>query len=84
MARKRALLDRMLANPAADWTIADIERLCREEALQMRAPAHGSHYTVFSDALDGILTVPARRPIKPVYIRKLASLVLAHRKAKQP
>lgn len=84
MARKRPLLDRMLDNPAADWTISDIERLCREEGLQVRPPAHGSHFTVFSDALDGILTVPARRPIKPVYIRKLASLVLAHRKAKQP
>jgi hypothetical protein len=82
MARKRPLLDRMLDNPAADWTIADIERLCREEGLLIRPPSHGSHYTVFSDALDGILTVPARRPIKPVYIRKLAALALAHREAK--
>ena len=83
MAKKRPFLDRMLDSPAADWTITDIERLCREEGLSIRPPSHGSHYTVFSDALHGILTVPARRPIKPVYIRKLAALALAHREAKR-
>jgi hypothetical protein len=82
MARKRSLLDKMAANPADDWTIPDVERLCREVGLTCLPPSHGSHYVVFSDALDGILTVPARRPTKPVYIRKLVALATAHANAR--
>jgi hypothetical protein len=72
----------MSANPADDWTMADVERLCRDVGLTCLPPSHGSHYVVFSDALDGILTVPARRPIKPVYIRKLVALAAAHAKSR--
>jgi hypothetical protein len=82
MARKRSLLEQMLANPAKGWTIADVTRLCAQTGLEIRPPSHGSHYVVFSDALDGILTVPAHRPIKPVYIRKLAALAPAHAETK--
>jgi len=43
MARKRSLLERMKANPRADWTIPDIEKLCAETGLTMHAPGSGSH-----------------------------------------
>jgi hypothetical protein len=33
-----ALLERMRANPRADWTIADVERLCRALGLTITAP----------------------------------------------
>ena len=36
------LLDRMRRNPAADWTIADVEKVCRDHGLMFRA-GKGSH-----------------------------------------
>jgi hypothetical protein len=40
------LLERMRANPQADWAIADIERLCRACGLTVTSLRRGSHYKV--------------------------------------
>ena len=69
------LLDRMRRNPAGDWTIKDVERLCREHGLTCTPPSGGSHDKVSHPRIRHILTVPARRPLKPVYIRKLTHMV---------
>ena len=69
MAKKRSLLERMRDNPRGDWQHADAEKLCREVGLQIEAPSRGSHFKVYSLHFDEPLTVPAHRPIKPVYIR---------------
>jgi hypothetical protein len=37
------LLDRMRRNPAADWRIEDVERVCREHGLLFRAGKGTSH-----------------------------------------
>ena len=64
-------LDRMRANPAADWTIDDIAALCREHAIRCTSPSGGgSHWKVSDPTQRDILTVPNRRPVKPVYIRR--------------
>lgn len=78
MARKKPLLDRMHDNPRGNWIIADIEKLCQEIGLECQPPRSGSHYKVISPNLADILTVPAHRPIKPVYIRMLVSYAKAH------
>jgi len=86
------LLERMRANPRADWTIADVERLCRACGLTITSPRSGSHYkirdpqggatlTIPTRARD-TLTIPARRPIKPVYIRALVALADRFRDSK--
>ena len=70
------LLDEMRRNPRGDWTIADVERLCREHNLRCTPPSGGgSHYKVSHGSLSAIMTIPRRRPIKPVYIRKLVEMV---------
>ncbi|HEX6441540.1 MAG TPA: type II toxin-antitoxin system HicA family toxin [Stellaceae bacterium] len=69
------LLERMRANPRADWTISDVERLCRRMGLTITAPRRGSHHKVRDSQSGTTLTIPARRPIKPVYIRALVALV---------
>jgi hypothetical protein len=75
-------LEEMRANPKADWTINDVETLCGQIGLTLKPPrGGGSHYKALSDKLDGMLMIPARRPIKPVYIRNLVSLADAHRRA---
>jgi hypothetical protein len=70
------LLARMQSNPAGNWTIADIERLCRAYKISCRPPSGGgSHYKVSHASVADILTIPARRPIKPKYIRLLVRFV---------
>lgn len=70
----------MKANPKGDWAIRDVEKLCKKLGLHCIPPASGSHYKVYSDCLEGTLTIPAHRPIKPVYIRNLTSYTDAHLK----
>jgi hypothetical protein len=78
MAKKKSLLDQMRSNPRADWKIKDIEKLCSQTGLSFEPPSHGSHFKVFSQHLRDALTIPARRPIKPPYIRNLVSYADAH------
>jgi hypothetical protein len=68
-------LDRMRSNPAGDWKIADIEAVCAEYGIRCTPPAGGSHYKVSHSASRDILTIPSRRPVKPVYIRKLVRFI---------
>jgi hypothetical protein len=68
------LLDRMRANPR-DWRIDDVARLCAGFGIACAAPRKGSHYKVSHEAMPMILTIPAHRPIKPVYIRDLVAFI---------
>ena len=71
-------LDRMRANPAGDWKIADVEAVCQENGVRCVPPrGGGSHYKVSHPSQRDILTVPNRRPVKPVYIRKLVRFIEA-------
>jgi len=71
-------LDRMRASPAGDWTINDVEALCREHGIRCMPPrGGGSHWKVSDPSQRDILTIPQRRPIKPVYIRRLVRFVQA-------
>lgn len=81
MSPKHKLLERMQANPRGDWGIADVEALCTELGLSCNPPKRGSHFKVSSEFLTWVLTVPQRRPIKPVYIRHLVRLGKAHLEA---
>lgn len=67
-----ALLEQMRRNPQGDWTIKDVERVCAEHAVICNAPTGGgSHYKVSFRRISHIQTIPFKRPIKPVYIRRL-------------
>ena len=69
-------LDAMRSNPAADWTVADIDAVCKEHGVRCTAPTGGgSHYKVSHPLRHDILTIPKRRPVKPVYIRKLVRFI---------
>jgi hypothetical protein len=72
------LLERMRRNPAGDWSIRDVESVCQAAGIRCVAPSGGgSHYKVSHPSQREILTVPFRRPVKPVYIRKLVRFVEA-------
>lgn len=68
-------IEQMRSNPAGDWKIADIEAVCKEYGVRCTPPSGGSHYKVSHPASRDILTIPSRRPIKPVYIRKLVRFI---------
>ena len=71
------LLDRMRRNPAGDWQIGDVEAVCREYGLLFRPGKGTSHCHAKHPTAQEILTIPARRPIKTVYIRKLVRYIEA-------
>jgi hypothetical protein len=70
------ILDHMARNPAADWKVAQIEVVCKMFGATFSPPrGGGSHFKVSKPGKREILTIPFKRPIKPVYIRKLVSFL---------
>lgn len=72
MTKVENILGRMRQNPR-DWQIADLQAVARRVGLDWRQPGT-SHVTFFSKAGQR-LTVPAHKPIDPVYIRQFVRLV---------
>lgn len=73
--RKHKRTEQMRANPAGDWSIADIRAVCDAHGVILRPPSGGSQYKVTHESQAEILTIPARRPIKAIYIRKLIRFI---------
>jgi hypothetical protein len=71
-------LEKMRANDKGDWSIEDIDKACSQLGITCSAPGNGSHYKISSPHIQGILTVPAKRPIKRWYIKKFLEFADAH------
>ena len=61
------LLQAMRTNPR-DWTLAQIQTVARQHGIDWRH--EGSSHCVFVRSDGKALPVPARRPIKPIYVKK--------------
>ena len=73
MAHKK--LQKMRNNPR-DWRIADVETVCDSvDGVDFITPASGSHYKVAHDESGQMVTIPAKRPIKPIYIKRFVSML---------
>ena len=68
------LVQKMRNNPR-DWRLEDVVAVCSAYGIACTAPRKGSHYKVKHASVPEILTIPAHRPIKPVYIRDLVRFV---------
>jgi hypothetical protein len=75
MARAHKRLEAMRGNPRANWHIEDIQALCDALGVRCAAPKRGGHFKVSHPSVDAILTIPANRPIKTVYIKKLVEFL---------
>lgn len=75
MARSRDLLGEMRANPSGNWRIEDVCTLARHFGIDCLPPKRGDHFKIAHPSQHEILTIPARRPIKQVYIRKLVRFI---------
>jgi hypothetical protein len=62
-------------NPSADWRIEQLKAVADRYGIAHRQP--GASHVTFRPPRGDKLTVPARRPIKPVYIRKFLALIEA-------
>jgi hypothetical protein len=66
------ILERMRANPKADWRIEDCQVLARRAGVTWDVT--GSHVT-FRSHSGSRITVPARRPIKPIYLKLFVAFI---------
>ena len=68
-------LEAMRRNPRDDWKMSDVAVVCAAFEIELRLPGSGSHYKVTHPCQSEILTIPAHRPLKAVYIRRLFPFV---------
>ncbi len=74
--RANKLLSAMRANPRGDWKIDDVANVCRQLGIILHPG--GRHFVASSPLLAGHLAIPAKRPIKPIYIKLFAKMCDAH------
>jgi hypothetical protein len=70
--RAEKTLDKMKCNPR-DWRIESLKSVAEAFNVAYRQPG-GSH-VIFRHPKGAMLSVPAHRPIKPVYVRKFVRLI---------
>ncbi|MHB1947057.1 MAG: type II toxin-antitoxin system HicA family toxin [Gammaproteobacteria bacterium] len=63
-----------MRNNHRDWQIADLEIIAGHFGITVRKGG-GSHASFTHPLWVDILTVPAHRPIKPIYVKKFISLI---------
>lgn len=73
MSKADKIIQKMRSNPR-DWKIDSLEVLAKRFGLQIRKSG-GSHVVFMHDDSDLMVTVPSRRPIKPVYIEQFLALI---------
>ncbi len=67
------ILAKMRVNPR-DWRIASLETVASRCGVTVRKSG-GSHAVFSHDSSPVAVTIPAHRPIKPVYIRQFLALI---------
>ena len=73
MTKLDKLLARMRNNPRDDWSIDDLKSLADRFDIDHRQP--GTSHVTFSFAGLEPITVPAHKPIKPIYIIRFMGLL---------
>lgn len=73
MSKIEKLITTMKLNPKGDWHIEDLKRIADRFEIKYRQP--GSSHVTFRDETGRKLTVPARKPIKPIYIKMFIELI---------
>ncbi|OGS85790.1 MAG: hypothetical protein A2061_04145 [Gallionellales bacterium GWA2_59_43] len=81
MNKRAKILDAMLNNPR-DWRIDDLLVVAKQFDIECRNSG-GSHHVFGHPGVEMDVTVPAHRPIKPVYIRQFLLLVDAVKESRK-
>jgi hypothetical protein len=68
-------LEQMRRNPMG-WRIEELQTVAEANFIQWRRPSRGGSHVIFSaPGVREIVSVPAKRPIKPVYIKHFLALI---------
>jgi hypothetical protein len=58
------------------WCIEELQAVAEEKFVEWRRPGGGGSHVIFSaPGVRDIVSVPAKRPIKPVYIKQFVALI---------
>ena len=58
------------------WRIDQLQAVADGNGVEWRRPGHGGSHVIFSaPGVREIVSVPAKRPIKPIYIRQFLGLI---------
>ena len=74
MNRAEKILKDMRNNPR-DWRISQVETLASHYGFSIRRPGSGGSHVILRHPSGGKLSIPARRPIKPIYIKRLVQMI---------
>lgn len=72
MSKTGKQLEKMRNNPR-DWRIEDLKVIANKAGLLYRQP--GTSHVTFRAKTGRMLTVPAKKPIKPIYIKLFVELI---------
>ena len=72
MSKADKILSKMKENPR-NWRIESLKTVARAHNYDWRQP--GTSHVTFRHPNGGKLTVPAHRPIKPIYIKRFIRLI---------
>ena len=73
MSKHARLLEKMRNNPR-DWRIDELIAAASHYQVEVRNEG-GSHHVFSHPSVMQVLSVPAHRPIKPVYVRQFIELI---------
>lgn len=73
MSKTDKIIQGMRDNPT-NWRISSLEAVAQRLGIHVRKTG-GSHVVFLHDDSELIVTVPAKRPIKPVYIVQFLALI---------
>jgi predicted RNA binding protein YcfA (HicA-like mRNA interferase family) len=73
MSKAEKLLAKMRSNPR-DWRIEDLESVAKRYGVDVRKTG-GSHFVFLHPDSELAVTIPFKRPIKPVYVTQFLALL---------
>ena len=77
MSRADKQLAAMRRSPDGEWPVEDVVGTCRSYGVRCVVPEGGEHYVLSHHLIDGLLTIPANRPLKTFHVMLLVDLLEA-------
>lgn len=77
MSRADKQLAAMKRSPDREWRVEEVVDTCRSYGVRCVVPVGRSHYVLSHHLIDGLLTIPASRPLKPFQVMLLVDLLEA-------
>ena len=69
------MLQKMRKSPVG-WRIEELQMVAEASLVEWRRPGRGGSHVIFSaSGVREIVSVPAGRPIKPIYIKQFLALI---------